>query len=73
MSALRLLTVSFVMSALSVTKLVCRGSVDKPVRNVAKSALRKRFTLQQLLRTMTIPERSHAALLGKRVWTDGEH
>ena len=45
MSALRLLMVLLVMSALSVAKLANRGSVEERVVNVAECAVRKRRTL----------------------------
>ena len=52
MSAFRLLMVSLMMSALSVTKLANRGSVEERVLNVVECAVCKRRTLRQLSGTI---------------------
>ena len=54
-------------------KLANRGSVEERALNVAECAVHKRRALRQLLGTITIPEGSHTAFLGKQVRTDRGH
>ena len=65
MSAFRLLMVSLMMSALSVTKLASRGSVEERVLNVVECAVPKRLTLRQLSGSHNDPRRIAHSILGK--------